>query len=33
MREERTEIEESPAMLGNRTADVEERAREERQEA
>jgi hypothetical protein len=33
MREERSEIEESPAMLGDRTAGVEERAREDRQEA
>ena len=30
MREERSEIEESPAMLGDRTAGVEERGREER---
>jgi hypothetical protein len=33
MREERSEIEESPAMLGDRTAGVEERAREDREEA
>jgi hypothetical protein len=33
MREERSEIEESPAMLGDRTAGVEERAREDRREA
>jgi hypothetical protein len=33
MREERTEIEESPAMLGNRTAGVEDRGREDRDEA
>jgi hypothetical protein len=30
MREERPEIEESPAMLGDRTAGVEERGREDR---
>jgi hypothetical protein len=30
MREERSQIEESPAMLGDRTSGVEERAREER---
>lgn len=30
MREERSEIEESPAMLGDRTAGVEERGREDR---
>jgi hypothetical protein len=30
MREERSEIEESPALLGDRTAGVEERAREDR---
>jgi hypothetical protein len=33
MREERSGVEESPAMLGNRTAGVEERAREDRDEA